>query len=91
MPNGNEPTGDLADEQHWQESQQGVTYCTAGPLTACALCATTRTMVPEMRLVGWQGIWCCMACLEEAEDTTWKVMSQNSDALKNFPFEIKGL
>src|SRR5215831_16645703 len=23
--------------------------------------------------------------------TTWKVMSRNSDALKNFPFEIKGL
>jgi hypothetical protein len=23
--------------------------------------------------------------------TTWKVMSQISDVLKNFPFEIKGL
>jgi hypothetical protein len=25
------------------------------------------------------------------QDTTWKVMSQISDALKNSPFEIKGL
>ena len=64
------------------------------PELALALVEQARTWgVPCATVVADAGYGDNPTFLKGLDDrhTTWKVMSQNSDALKNFPFEIKGL